>query len=308
MSTYIIGLIDDIYEDLRVHPDWKYPAETGRLRCQDPNMLGMPRKAEIEEHRWKRFVKEMYVADPGTRLLHIDRKQSEVRVVLFLANAKAFIQRLIENPQADIHGEFTALIYGPNFTKEERVLIKMVVFGLIYNREAPSLARQFTAIEREKARREGRTKYKIWSIREAQRFIDDFFARMPEVLTWKKAEMKTAHKAGMQTNFLGRIRRYGLINEQSRKHVQNEMVNFPVSSLSNDINLLSCVETMKRFGKYGVEVLVPIHDAGLMRIPGDSKDLPDEIEGMWNELPAKYLHTDLPFPCDCTVGERWSEL
>lgn len=308
MSTYIIGLIDDIYEDLRVHPDWKYPAETGRLRCQDPNMLGMPRKAEIEEHRWKRFVKEMYVADPGTRLLHIDRKQSEVRVVLFLANAEAFIQRLIENPQADIHGEFTALIYGPNFTKEERVLIKMVVFGLIYNREAPSLARQFTAIEREKARREGRTKYKIWSIREAQRFIDDFFARMPEVLTWKKAEMKAALKAGMQTNFLGRIRRYGLINEQSRKHVQNEMVNFPVSSLSNDINLLSCVETMKRFGKYGVEILVPIHDAGLMRIPSDSKDLPDEIEGMWNELPAKYLHTDLPFPCDCTVGERWSEL
>ena len=308
LSTYLIGLVEDVYDDLRVHPDWKYPAETGRLRCQDPNLLGIPRKAEIEEHRWKRFVKEVYIADPDTLLMHIDRKQSEVRVVLFLAQAKEFIEHLKKNPSADIHGEFTALIYGPNFTHEERVLIKMVVFGLIYNREAPSLARQFTAIEREKARREGKTKYKVWSIREAQRFIDDFFARMPEVLVWKKAEMKQAMKLGTQTNFLGRIRRYGLINEQTRKHNANEMVNFPVSSLSNDINLLSCVETMKQFGKYGVEVIVPIHDAGLLRIPKDSQSLVDEISGMWYELPTKYLHTDLPFPCDVTIGERWSDL
>lgn len=308
LSTYIVGVAEDIYDDLRVHPDWKYPAETGRLRCQDPNLLGMPRKAEIEEHKWKRYIKEIFVADPNTLLMHLDRKQSEVRIVLFLANAVGFMEQLRMNPKADIHGEFTALIYGPHFTKEERVLIKMVVFGLIYNREAPSLARQFTAIEREKARREGKTTYKVWTIREAQRFIDDFFTRMPEVLVWKKNEMRIALKSGTQTNFLGRIRRYGLINEQTRKHNENEMVNFPVSSLSNDINLLSCVETMKQFGKYGVEVLVPIHDAGLLRIPKDSLYLQNEIQGMWEALPEKYLHTDLPFPCDVTVGERWSDL
>jgi len=308
-GTYLDGVVDDIYDDLRAHPDWKLPAETGRLRCQDPNMLGMPRKAEEEEHRWKRFIKEIWIADPNTLLMHIDRRQSEVRCEVFLANAVGFIKHLMENPDSDIHGEFTAIVYGiTDYTHEQRVLIKMVVFGMIYNREAPSLARQFTAIERQKARREGREDYHVWTVREAQQFINRFFERFPEILVYKKWCMKEAIQQGRLVNYLGRIRRFGLVDEKRRKHVENEAVNFMPSSLSNDINLLSCVATMKQFGEYGVEVLVPIHDAGLLRIPKDSLYLKDEIEGMWNELPSKYIDTALPFPCDVSIGERWSDL
>ena len=308
-NTYLDGIVDDVYDDLHVHPDWKLPAETGRLRCRDPNMLGMPRKAEIEEHRWKRYVKEIFVAGPDALFMHIDRKQSEVRCEVFLADDPVFIARLRENPESDIHGEFTAMVYGTTeYTPEQRVLIKMVVFGLIYNREAPSLARQFTAIERQKARREGRDAYKVWTIREAQHFIDRFFARMPKVLTYKKWCMKEALSRGCLVNYFGRVRRFGLTDAQRRKHTENEAVNFMPSSLSNDLNLLSCTETVKQFGRYGVEVLVPVHDSALIRLPKDSLYLVDEIRGMWEDLPAKYLHTDLPFPCDVSVGERWSDL
>ncbi len=307
-GTYLDGVVDDIYDDLRAHPDWKLPAETGRLRCQDPNMLGMPRKAEEEEHRWKRFVKEIWIADPDTLLMHIDRKGSEFRCCLFLADEQDFMDTLRANPDADIHGEFALMIYGPDYSKEQRVYAKMVVFGIQNNREAPSIARQFTAIERAKARKEGRNDYHVWTVREAQTFINKFFARVPKVPIWKKAIMIEALSTGKLTSFLGRIRRFGLVDEHRRKGVENEAVNFPISCLSNDLNLLSCTATMKQFGKYGVEVLVPIHDAGLLRIPKDSIYLRDEIQGMWEELPTKYLHTDLPFPCDVTMGERWSDL
>lgn len=308
-NTYLDGVVRDVYDDLRVHPDWKLPAETGRLRCKDPNMLGMPRKAEEAEHRWKRYVKEIFIADPGTLYLHIDRKQSEVRCEVFLAGDDVFIAHMKENPESDIHGEFTAMVYGTSdYTPEQRVLIKMVVFGLIYNREAPSLARQFTAIERQKARKEGRTTYKAWTVREAQRFIDRFFTRMPGVLAYKKWCMKEALSEGRLVNYFGRVRRFGLIDAHRRKHAENEAVNFMPSSLSNDINLLSCVETVRQFGRYGIEVLVPVHDSALIQVPRDSVYLTDELKGMWEGLPAKYLHTDLPFPCDMSVGERWSDL
>jgi len=205
------------------------------------------------------------------------------------------------------------------------------VFGLIYNREAPSLARQFTAIERKKARDlaasmgrdkssvvggnvstglqpDGTIVYHVWTVREAQKFISSFFARFPEVLVYKKWCENEALSTGRLVNYLGRVRRFGIVEGERRKHVKNEAVNFMPSSLSNDINLLSCTATMKQFGKYGVEVLVPIHDAGLLRVPKDSLYLQDEIEGMWKELPKKYLPTNLPFPCDVSVGERWSDL
>ncbi len=331
-STYLEGIADDVYDDLRVHPDWKLPAETGRLRCQDPNMLGMPRKAEEEEHRWKRFIKEIFVADPGTLLMHIDRKQSEVRCEAFLASDTDFIAHLKEHPEADIHGEYARILFGDNYTYEQRFLAKMIVtFGLIYGTEAPGLARRATAAERQTARRlaeslgvdprgvvgsphptglrpDGSVVYHVWTTREAQQFITRFFDRMPKVREYRKWCEKEAITTGRLVNYFGRIRRFGLVDEQRRKHVRNEALNFPPSSLSNDLNLLSCVATQRQFGKYGVEVLVPIHDAGLLRAPKDSLYLKDEIQGMWEELPAKYLHTDLPFPCDTTTGERWSDL
>ena len=288
-STYIIGIVDDISDDLRVHPDWRLPTETGRPRCSDPNILGIPRKAEESEHKWKRRIKEMFIADEGTLLAHIDRRQSEVRCACFLAQDKALAN--IMKSGRDLHSEMAKLMYGDDFTHEQRVWAKMVTFGLIYNREAPSLARQLGT-----------------TVRDAQHIINRFFEQMPRLLEWKKEVMKEALENGELTSWMGRKRRFGLINWENRKDVENEAVNFPPSSLSADLNFLSCVETMKQFNRYGVEVLAPIHDAGLLRIPKTPNDLPQEIGGVWEELVPKILNTDLPFPVDVTVGERWSDL
>jgi uracil-DNA glycosylase family 4 len=329
-STYLRGFVDDVFLDLRVHPNWRLPAENGRMRADSPPVLTMPRKAEIEEHAWKRYMKEIFVADPGTVLFQLDRKQSEVRCIVFHAHAKGFIEGLKTHPDADIHGEFTKVLYGPNYTKEQRVDVKTVVFGIGYNLSAKALALKLTSIARQnakkKAEKEGRDPrtlvagkdYKVWSVRDAQKFIDTFFGRMPEVLGFKDSTMKLGKHQGYLQNYFGLMRRWGVINNMTMHHAENEMVNFLPSSLSNDINLKSCAETMKQFGKYGVEMLVPVHDSGIMKIPKDSLYLKDEIKGMWEELPKKLLRdspfytdeydSDCPFPVDSSCGERWSEL
>jgi len=289
-STYVVGIVDDIYDDLRVHPDFKlFGTETGRLSCKDPNMLGIPRKAEEEEHKWKRRIKEMFVADSETLLMHIDQKQSEVRCACFLAQDETL--KAILKSERDLHSEMARLMYGESYTHEQRVWAKMVTFGLIYNREASSLSRQLRV-----------------SVREAQCIIDNFFKQMPRLLEWKKEIMKKALEDGELTSYFGRKRRFGLITNENKKDIENEAVNFPVSSLSSDVNLLNCVETMNRYGKYGVEVLVPIHDAALARIPKNSSDLVEEVKHQWEELPSKILGTDVPFRVDVSIGERWSEL
>jgi len=131
---------------------------------------------------------------------------------------------------------------------------------------------------------------------------------MSRLLEWKKEVENEAISTGELTSYLGRKRRFGLITEMNKKDVKNEAVNFPPSSLSADINFISCNDTMREYGKYGVEVLAPIHDAGLIRFPKDSQSLVKEIEGTWLEVTPRLLHTDLPFPVDITVGERWSDL
>jgi len=62
----------------------------------------------------------------------------------------------------------------------------------------------------------------------------------------------------------------------------------------------------------------PIHDAGLMSIPKRNQSMVADIEAMWTSLPKEVLtwsglpyeghNTNIPFPVDVTVGERWSEL
>lgn len=303
-STYVVGIVEDISDDLRVHPDWRVPTETGRPRCSDPNILGIPRKAEESEHKWKRRIKEMFIADPNTLLMHIDRRQSEVRCACFLSGDEVLAQ--VIRGGRDLHSEMAGLMYGEDFTHEQRVWAKMVTFGLIYNREAPSLARQLTAIARNEARARGEASWHIWSVREAQAIIDKFFRQMPRLLEWKKEIMEEALREWELTSYLGRKRRFGLITWENKKDVENEAVNFPPSSLSADLNFLSCIETMKQFGRYGVEVLAPIHDSGLLRIP-KGFDV-SEISGMWKGIIPKILDTNLPFPVDVSVGERWSDL
>jgi uracil-DNA glycosylase family 4 len=306
-STYVEGIVDDISDDLRVHPDWRMPTETGRDRTSDPNILGMPRKAEESEHRWKRRIKEMFIADPNTLLMHVDRKQSEVRCACFLSGDE-ILARVIKSGR-DLHGEMARLMYGDNFTHEERVWAKMVTFGLIYNREAPSLSRQLTAVNRKMARGRGEAAWHVCSVREAQRIIDDFFTKMPRLLEWKKELEAEAVREQELTSWFGRKRRFGMVTWENVKDVKNEAVNFPPSSLSTDLNKLSCIETMRQFGKYGVEVLAPVHDSGLLRIPkSGSESLVQEIKGMWEALIPKVLSTDLPFSVDVGVGERWSDL
>jgi uracil-DNA glycosylase family 4 len=329
-STYLRGFVDDVFKDLRVHPNWKLPAENGRMRAENPPVLTMPRKAEIEEHRWKRYIKEIFVSDPGTLFLQLDRKQSEVRCVVFLAKDVEFIKHLRNDPRSDIHGEFTKMLYGAGYTKEQRVWVKMIVFGLIYNREAPSLARQLTAISRSEAKKrfekEGKdfhtavsgVDYKEWPVRDAQKFIDAFFEKMPPVKIWKKEDIALGMKQGFLVDYFGLYRRWGIINRETRHHAENEMVNFPPSCLSNDINLATCAETMRQFGKYGVDFLLPVHDSGMFQIPKDSTSLKDEIQGLWESYPSRLLRQspyyndsfdcDIPMPVDVGVADRWSDL
>lgn len=290
-STYIMGIVDDISEDdLKIHPDFKlFGTETGRLSAKNPNVLGMPRKAEEHEHAWKRLIKEIFRACDGNLLVHVDRSQSEVRCAAFLSNDEMLIDIL--NRGTDLHGEMARQMYGDNYTHEQRVWAKMVTFGLIYNREASSLSKQLKC-----------------TIRQAQAVIDKFFAQMPRMLQWKTEIMAEALREKQLTSYLGRIRRFGLISPQNKKDVENEAVNFPVSSISSDLNLLGCVEIMKHYSKYGVEILVPIHDAALFEIPKTERNLIDEIVHTFEEVPGRILNTNVPFPVEVSVGERWSDL
>lgn len=289
-STYVEGIVDDIASDGRVHPDWKLPAVTGRLRCSNPNLLGIPRKAEVQEHKWKRYVKEQFVSAPGHLFVHIDRKQSEVRCACFLAGDEK-LSGILKSGR-DLHSEVARLMYGEGFTKEQRVAAKMIVFGLIYNRGAGSLSQQMGV-----------------TVEEAKDMMDKFFSQMPRLMVWRREVIRESKSKGYLQSYFGRIRHFGLITRDNCVTVENESVNFPISALSNELNLLCCVETHKRFGKYGVQVLVPIHDAALIQLPVQGHEsLVSEISGFWESYVPELLGTDLPFGVDVTVGERWSEL
>lgn len=119
-STYVKGVLNLLGPDSRTHPSFKLAGtETGRLACTEPNMQNPPRGP---------LIKNAFVAPPGKILLQADYSQAELRVLAVLSGDPTLRKVYFED--RDLHDEVSVQLYGPGFTKEQRVKTKAVNFGI----------------------------------------------------------------------------------------------------------------------------------------------------------------------------------
>lgn len=119
-GTYIRGVRNAMHEDDgRVHATFKlHGTETGRLSSADPNMQNIPRLPEI---------RNLFTVPEGYKLLQADYSQAELRVLAVLSQ-DPFLMKVYYDG-GDLHDAVALKLFGPNFTKEQRVRAKAVNFG-----------------------------------------------------------------------------------------------------------------------------------------------------------------------------------
>lgn len=116
MDTYVMGLLDVMNSDGRVHCTFNlHGTETGRLSCSEPNMQNIPRL---------KLIKNLFIAPEGYKLVQFDYSQAELRVLAWLSQDEYLRDSYRDGK--DLHDAMALKIFGEGFTKEQRVQAKTV--------------------------------------------------------------------------------------------------------------------------------------------------------------------------------------
>jgi len=240
--------------------------------------------------RDKRIKKQFTVETEGNILIQADYKQAEGRVITTLAHDE-YLASIFSDPTRDIFDELTEQIYGAdNWSKEERVKIKSVFYGLSYGRGAASIGIELGI-----------------SIEEARELLANFKALIPATVSWQASITHKVLAGEDLTTPFGRKRSFWLITDQNRADVINEALSFLPQSIASDICVSALVKLQPQLQGLATTRLT-IHDALIVECK--NSDSEEVIDLLKTEMTAAgRAFTDfVPFVVDVSTGKRWSEL
>jgi len=276
---------DVIHTNFNVHG-----TSTGRLSSSDPNLQNIPRIGITPELD----IRNMFVARPGMIFVHADYSQAEYRVFAWLTKDPYLME--LYRAGGDIHSGVAQEIFGGDFTKEQRVVAKAVNFGLIYGRSAGAIARDPDIREH-------------LSPRDARRFVQKYFRRIPTALKWSKARQREARQTGQLTTVFGRRRYFGLITRDTVRHINNQAANFDCQSIAGDLTLWALIRLHKRLRDD--HIVLTVHDSIIVECVDDPQTIAETaklMQSMMLEVPLEAFGPEPPFQIDIETGYRWGEL
>nr|DAF76504.1 MAG TPA: DNA polymerase [Caudoviricetes sp.] len=286
MNTYVQGFRDSICRDMRLRGTFNlHGTETGRLSSANPNMQNIPRDKR---------VKNLICSKPGYILLQLDYSQAELRVLAALSGDP--VMKKIYQDGRDLHDSVAEMMFGPNFTKEERVLAKTINFGIAYGRGAASIAEHFNK-----------------TMAEANQIIEQWFRPMPLVKEYINNRRKMPRQGKPCVTMFGRERHF-CITDEEMYHIQNEYINTPIQSTASDLTMFSLIEITNWLEQNNIDakIVSTVHDSIILEVI-DDKAVVDKVAkrciGIMAEIPEQYMHDcGVPFRADAEVGYKWGQL
>jgi DNA polymerase-1 len=151
---------------------------TGRLSSSEPNLQNIPIRSEIGKQIRSAFVP----TDPVNNcLLTCDYSQIELRLLAHLSNDPNLLDAFRND--RDIHAFVASQVFGVDINlvaDDQRRIAKTVNFGIVYGQSAHGLS-QVLGISRT----------------EAQKFINQYFARYPRVKDFINECIQKARDTGI---------------------------------------------------------------------------------------------------------------
>ncbi|MCP8462680.1 DNA polymerase I [Pseudomonas sp. ZM23] len=289
-STYTDKLPEQINPRTgRIHTSYHQAvAATGRLSSSDPNLQNIPiRTAE------GRRIRQAFVAPKGYKLLAADYSQIELRIMAHLAKDEGLLDAFRHD--RDVHRATAAEVFGvplEEVTSDQRRSAKAINFGLIYGMSAFGLAKQI-GVER----------------KEAQAYIDRYFARYPGVLAYMERTRAQAAEQGFVETLFGRrlyLPEIGSKNQAMRKAAERTAINAPMQGTAADIMKRAMVAVDNWLQESGVDarVILQVHDELVLEVREEQLD---QVRDAIRPLMSKAAELDVPLVVEAGVGANWDE-
>ncbi|MFG0412234.1 DNA polymerase I [Pseudomonas sp. zjy_8] len=289
-STYTDRLPEQINPRTgRIHTSYHQAvAATGRLSSSDPNLQNIPiRTAE------GRRIRQAFVAPKGYRTMAADYSQIELRIMAHLAKDEGLLEAF-RNDQ-DVHKATAAEVFGvalDEVSSDQRRKAKAINFGLIYGMSAFGLAKQID-VER----------------KEAQAYIDRYFARYPGVLSYMERTRAQAAEQGYVETVFGRrlyLPEIHAQNQAMRKGAERAAINAPMQGTAADIIKRAMIKVDGWLQDSGVDarIIMQVHDELVLEV---REDLVDEVGAKLQSLMGDAADLDVPLLVEVGVGANWDE-
>lgn len=288
-STYVDGLLSEIAPDGRIHTSFNMMATaTGRLSSAEPNLQNIPVRTELGAE-----IRRMFVAEPGNVLIDADYSQIELRLLAHISGDE--VMRNAFRNGFDIHTVTASQVFGVQpdaVTPEMRRRAKAVNFGIVYGISRFALAEDLGV-----------------SRKEADDYMNQYFATYSGVRHYMDEIVKTARKQGYVATIMGR-RRYLPELESPvfniRAFGERVALNAPIQGSSADIIKLAMINTARRLRAENrkAKLILQIHDELIIEAPLAEAE---QIKTLLREEMENVMRLSVPLTVDVAAGKNWAE-
>lgn len=262
---------------------------TGRISSTDPNLQNIPVKTEEGRELRKVFV----ASGPDRVLVDADYSQIELRILAALSGDPTLLEAFAEGK--DVHTATAAKVFKEapeNVTSTQRRFAKMINFGLIYGKQAFSLAKDLDVTRGE-----------------AQDFIDRYFAEYPKVQEYLNSSIEFAKENGYAQTLWGRRRYIPEIHSRNRMLVQageRIALNMPIQGAAADIMKLAMIGVNNQIKeqKFDAKLILQVHDELIIDV--SEKDA-EAVKAMLIDQMENVVSMDVKLSVEAHTGKSWYE-
>ena len=290
-STYADGLLAVMdAETEKIYSTFNQTiTATGRISSTEPNLQNIPVRLELGRELRRIFIPE----SAEFCFLDADYSQIELRVLAHISGDESLIAAFKSNQ--DIHRMTASQVFHVPFdevTPLQRSNAKAVNFGIIYGKGAFSLG-QDLGISR----------------KEAEEYINAYFARYPKIKTFMEDTIKNGAKNGYVSTLWNRRRNMPELqssNFMQRAAGERAAMNMPIQGTAADIIKLAMIKVHRALqeGGYRSRLILQVHDELLIEAYKEEKDAVAKILKENMEHAADLL---VPLDVDVHEGASWFE-
>ncbi len=270
LNGFLVPFESFIQRDGRIRPSFHNTVcVTGRLSCSKPNIEQLPKNNDIAN------IRNLFVAESDSVLIVADYSGQEVRIMAQESGDTTFKSALRDG--LDLH-QVTADAVGVS-----RDDAKCIVFGTAYGKSSYGFSKDFNCSEKE-----------------AQAFIDKFFAQYPGLRRAIEQTRQQVYKHGFVKNMSGRKRRFPdfhKLNKWSKEKCYRQAFNMKIQSYGADVVKVAAELIVLNLNLMLVNI---VHDELVIEC---RKEYVKEGMKYINECMVKALPIFIPWDIDIGYGE-----
>ncbi len=288
-STYAEGLGTCIGPDGRIHTTFHQTVTaTGRLSSTEPNLQNIPIRMEMG----KRFRK-VFIPREGYVFLDADYSQIELRVLAHMSEDENLIAAY--RHAEDIHRITASQVFGvapEDVTPLMRRNAKAVNFGIVYGISSFGLSQDLSI-----------------SRKEAEAYIESYFASFPGIKAYLDRAVATAKETGHAVTLFGRRRPIPELssgNFMQRSFGERIAMNSPIQGTAADIIKIAMNRVTRRFKEEEMKsrLILQVHDELLFEV---AKEELDRVRTIVDEEMRQAAQLSVDLEVELCIGENWLE-